>query len=600
MFEYSIVQVGRYMVDRQIGVGGMALTYRCRLSGMGGFEKQVVIKLLHPTHQDDGNFISMFLDEARLMARLSHPNIAQVFEIDNHDGLPYIVMEYVAGPNLAMVLKKLQPMEDRKVHLAAWIMAGVCRALSHAHALTDDNGQELHIIHRDVSLGNILVAPDGCSKLIDFGIAKWKLKTNVTEVGMLKGKVHYLAPEQITNQVDHRVDIYQAGVCLYWLATGQPPFHSEDPMQLWRDRMEGRVTMPTQLWTNFPPELEAIILRSLARDPQERYQTGGEMADALVGFCNTHSRYNANDRAVAAWMRELFTPEEFEQLAGRSPSQRTDGKSGPLRNVPNGEGSSISQQMPQPNQPSMPMEQPPAWKAWWPVLAAALAVVLAIVWSRGTLKNNAPDGATASQVQQDKATANALAYTRGARDSLTSGDIVMARQLIDKAKTAGTAQAEALAQIAATDAAVARSERLDQARRLIRDKKHGDAVTVMLGLVEVDPEDTEAEDVLRQAAEAVREDKERNDDRRRSGKLSVDGTVGARLYIDNVPMGAVPTTRALTLRSGIHVISARKRGYRTYNKEITLRADVNDSLKVSMEPVVPPPPVAPAGAVPPK
>ena len=593
MFEYSIVQVGRYMVDRQIGVGGMALTYRCRLSGMGGFEKQVVIKLLHPSHQDDGNFISMFLDEARLMARLSHPNIAQVFEIDNYDGLPYIVMEYVAGPNLAMVLKKLQKLEDRKVHYAAWIMAGVCRALSHAHALTDENGQLLNIIHRDVSLGNILVAPDGCSKLIDFGIAKWKLKTNVTEVGMLKGKVHYLAPEQITNHVDHRVDIYQAGVCLYWLATGQPPFHSEDPMQLWRDRMEGRVTSPTQLWTNFPPELEAIILRSLARDPQDRYQTGGEMADALVAFCNSHSRYNANDRAISAWMKELFTSDEIDQLTGRNQGPRTGGgTSGPLANTDLTGHSSTNNNQP-PVQTTQPLPQPPAWKAWWPVLAAALAVAVAIVSTR-TIVHTKPQQ-TEGQAITDAATTNALTYLRGARDALAGGDAAMARQLVDKAKTAGATGADTLAQIAATDALVTRAERLDQGKRLLRDKKYADAVSIALAMVEADPEDAEAEDLLRQAAQAVQDEKDRSDDRRRrAARLSVTGTVGARLYVDNIPMGSVPTTRALTLKSGIHVITARKRGLDTFTKEITLRPDGNDTLTVAMNERSGPAPAAPA------
>lgn len=323
-------RIGRYEIDRRIGAGGMALTYRCRLEGLGGFSKKVVIKVLHPEHFGDGTYVQMFLDEARLSARLQHGNVAQVFEVGDDHGVPYMVMEFVNGPNLASVSRRIGPFGERPYGLIAHMLAGVARGLDHAHNIKGDDGKLLGIVHRDVSLANIVISSTGVPKLIDFGIAKWNDKQNVTEVGLLKGKLHYMAPEQMSGETDHRVDIYQLGVCLYWLTTGRPPCHHEDPARVWTMRLAGEITPPTELIDGYPEALEEIVLTALATQPEDRWQTGAELADMLEAFCFSHPVHAATTDAVGEWIQELVPPEEFEdpssRIAPTSSSRRSLGE----------------------------------------------------------------------------------------------------------------------------------------------------------------------------------------------------------------------------------------------------------------------------------
>lgn len=304
---------GRYRVDRRIGTGGMSQAWRGQLEGEVGLQKLVVIKVLHPEHVDDPDFVRMFADEARLTARLSHPNIAQVYEAGEQDGAPYIVMEHVSGPDLTHVVRRLRGRIARPHGVFARIVAGVCRGLGSAHGQRDENGRPLNIIHRDVSLGNVVMARSGAPKLIDFGIARWQERTTVTEVGLLKGKLHYMAPEQLKDGYDHRVDIYQAGVCLYWLTTGRPPFHAKDPLQLWRERLIGRFPRPSQVIAGYPVALERVVLRALATDPRDRFSTAEEMAEALEAICRPESGWATTNADVARWLDGLFSDEEWQE-----------------------------------------------------------------------------------------------------------------------------------------------------------------------------------------------------------------------------------------------------------------------------------------------
>jgi len=304
---------GRYRVDRRIGTGGMSQAWRGQLESRGGFRKLVVIKVMHPEHVDDPEFVRMFMDEARLTARLSHANIAQVFEAGEQAGAPFIVMEHVAGPDLTHVVKRLRGCASRPFGVAARILAGMCRGLHAAHTQTDEDGRPLRIIHRDVSLGNVVLAATGTPKLIDFGIARWQERSTVTEIGLLKGKLHYMAPEQLRSGYDHRVDIYQAGVCLYWLTTGRPPFAANDPLQLWRERLRGDFPRPSEVVPGYPPALERVLLRAMATDPRDRFATAAEMASALEGFCAPGGGWATTDAAVARWLQTLFSPEEWEE-----------------------------------------------------------------------------------------------------------------------------------------------------------------------------------------------------------------------------------------------------------------------------------------------
>lgn len=307
-------RIGRYRIDRPVGQGGMSQTFRCTLEGMAGFRKVVLVKMLDPSLVHDAAYLEMFLDEARLSARLSHPNIAQVFEVGEEDGVPWLAMEYVAGPNLARISRRMREGGHRHYGHIARLMADVARGLDHAHRLADDHGRPLGIIHRDVSLGNAVVSADGVARLIDFGIAWSRTKSNQTGAGLLKGKLHYMAPEQLEGEVDHRVDIYQAGVCLYWLLVGRPPFHDPDPVSLWRKRLEGRFPTPRSLRPDLPEALEAVVLRALERDPSQRYASAAELADALMDVCRAAGPWRSDARAAAAWIQALFTDDEWEDF----------------------------------------------------------------------------------------------------------------------------------------------------------------------------------------------------------------------------------------------------------------------------------------------
>jgi serine/threonine protein kinase len=419
-------RIGRYEIDRRIGAGGMALTYRCRLEGLGGFSKKVVVKVLHPDHVGDETYIRMFLDEARVSAELHHANIAQVFEVGSDHGIPYMVMEFVNGPNLASVTRRIGPFGERPYGLIAHLLAGVARGLDHAHSLVGEDGLSLGLVHRDVSLGNIVVSRDGVSKLIDFGIAKWNDKTDVTEVGLLKGKLHYMAPEQLSGQANHHVDIYQLGVCLYWLSTGRPPFHHEDPAEVWRMRLAGKVPRPTELIDGYPAELEEVVLTALATEPGARWASAAELADMLEAFCYSHPKYAASDEAVSDWIRGLVPPEEFEEPSSRVHHSTTSSRRslGELMHE-TASGAIATVQPPEPaegqSELTMRPEGAPQVNRWRLVamssLAALVLVALAVVWMTG-----ASPGDRAARIYLDEAQRMA-----------SSGDAEGAALLLDRA-----------------------------------------------------------------------------------------------------------------------------------------------------------------------
>jgi serine/threonine protein kinase len=290
----------------------MAFTYRCVLEGPGGFRKLVLVKVLQPNQKDSAAHRQMFLDEARLCGRLNHPHIPQVFELGEHNGLPFMVMEYVAGPNLVMVARKLRHGEAVPYGMLAHMFAGVARALHHAHTLSERDGRKLHIVHRDVSLANILVSPEGHAKLIDFGIAKWELGEAKTEVGSLKGKLRYMAPEQFQeDHVDHRADLYQLGVSMYWLATGKPPFSAGGLIQQIAARLEKKPPSPTEVVPGFPEKFAGIILRCLERSPEARHETAELLARELEEFIDSDPAWHADEASVGRWVRNLFPEEEL-------------------------------------------------------------------------------------------------------------------------------------------------------------------------------------------------------------------------------------------------------------------------------------------------
>jgi serine/threonine protein kinase len=298
----------RFRVVGQLGRGALADVYLCRLQGVAGFEKEVVVKRIIAEHAADPLFVRMFLDEARVVAKLTHANIVQVFEAGVEDGAPYIAMEYVRGVNLSMIIGRAH--KDGKIHHGhfANIVSGICEGLDYAHAALDQDGEALAIVHRDVKPANIVVSMEGVPKLLEFGMATAKGRLSHAESGSFRGKLRYMAPEQISQgQIDHRADVYGLGVTLYELTTGRNPFGAEgDPEVEVLDRvLSGVFPRPSQIVAGYPPELESIVLSAIERDVHKRCASARDLREQLSAFMAT-PEHLSNQRALAGWLRRLF------------------------------------------------------------------------------------------------------------------------------------------------------------------------------------------------------------------------------------------------------------------------------------------------------
>ncbi|MGQ0508099.1 MAG: serine/threonine protein kinase [Myxococcaceae bacterium] len=266
--------VGGYSLLSRIAVGGMAEIWLARQAGPHGFEKTVVIKRIAESFSHDPEFVQLFLDEARLTAQLSHPNIAQVFDLKEYGGSFYLAMEYLAGQNLAAVARTaVRSGQPVPISLAAWIIARAAEGLGHAHLKTGNDGKSLRIIHRDVSPQNIVVTYDGQVKLVDFGIARATNRSSQTGNGMLRGKVAYMSPEQARGApLDVRSDIFALGIVFYELVTRSRLFQREDDIIALRDiTSEEEVPHVRSRNPDVPVALASIIERALRKNVDERY-----------------------------------------------------------------------------------------------------------------------------------------------------------------------------------------------------------------------------------------------------------------------------------------------------------------------------------------
>jgi serine/threonine-protein kinase len=278
------IQFGKYTLFERIGRGGMADVYKGRVSGPQGFERTFVVKRILPHLSDDATFIKMFVEEAKLSARLAHPNIVQIFELGAVEGEYFISMEYIRGRDLSETMRAIwKTMGPPRPELVAYIGREACRALSYAHSLADERGRPLGMIHRDVSPSNIMMSYEGAVKLLDFGIAKALGEApETTKSGTMKGKYAYMAPEQTEgDDVDHRIDIFSCGIVLHEVLTGRRLFKGQNDVLTIERVRRCDVPPPSQQNPMVPPELDAIILRALQRDRDQRWATAADMADAL-------------------------------------------------------------------------------------------------------------------------------------------------------------------------------------------------------------------------------------------------------------------------------------------------------------------------------
>jgi len=276
----------RYRVIEKLESGGMAEVFRAESEGLQGFRKQVAIKRVLPHLSSKKKFISMFLDEARLSAQLSHSNCVQVFDIGVGDSAFFIVMEFVDGANLKAIIEHLKKTgKDFPVEAAVHISLEICKGLSYAHELTDPNGVPLHIVHRDMSPPNVLITKYGEVKIVDFGLAKANSQLEKSEPGIIKGKFSYLAPEAaMAQEVDARTDIFAVGIILWELLAGQRLFLGDTDFQTVKKVQAAVVPSISQINKRVAPELERIIARALARDPAQRYSTARDLGQELSKF----------------------------------------------------------------------------------------------------------------------------------------------------------------------------------------------------------------------------------------------------------------------------------------------------------------------------
>lgn len=264
----------------------MAEVFRGEALSVQGFKKQVAIKRVLPHLAQNKSFISMFLDEARLGARLNHANIVTVFDIGAADNTFFIVMEYVDGCNLKAIIEHFRQMGRRlPVKESIYICMETCRGLSYAHEITDEENEPLHIVHRDISPPNILLSKRGEIKVTDFGLAKATTQLEKTDPGVVKGKFSYLAPEAASGEgVDARADIFALGIVLWEMIAGRRLFLGETDYQTVKLVQQANVPSLQRLNPEVDAELEAVIMKALTRDPNDRYQSAREFGDALASY----------------------------------------------------------------------------------------------------------------------------------------------------------------------------------------------------------------------------------------------------------------------------------------------------------------------------
>ncbi len=263
-------RVGRYEILERIAVGGMAEVYRARYRGIGGISRLVVVKRIRSRYAEDGEFLTMFLDEARLMAALSHPHIAQVYEVGHVDDTWFIAMEYIHGLSLHDLLNTLLPGEQLPEAEVVCIALKVAEALDYVHGCRDETGQPLSIVHRDINPSNVLLSVDGAIKLIDFGIAKAVCTVHETRMGVVKGTGGYVAPEMAAGKADHRADVFATGVMIYELLLERRPFQAQNPGQALRQAALRDYPAPLRLRPELDPGLARLIDACLEPDPEDR------------------------------------------------------------------------------------------------------------------------------------------------------------------------------------------------------------------------------------------------------------------------------------------------------------------------------------------
>jgi eukaryotic-like serine/threonine-protein kinase len=295
--------IDRYALFDEIAAGGMGVVHVGRLAGSQGFARIVAIKRLHPNLAKDPEFVEMFVDEARLAARIRHPNVVITLDVvSESSGEVLVVMDYVHGATISKVLRLLRDRDEQiPREIVAAIMHGALQGLHAAHEAKTEHGASLGIVHRDVSPQNIMLGADGVPRVLDFGVAKAAWRAVTTKEGQVKGKLAYMAPEQVKGiAIDRRVDVYAAGIVFWEMLTGERVFAGDNPLMLMSQVVEGVKQPPSAKVPGVPKELDAVVMKALAVDPAARYQSALEMAIDLERVVPI-----ATTRRVGEWLTTM-------------------------------------------------------------------------------------------------------------------------------------------------------------------------------------------------------------------------------------------------------------------------------------------------------
>jgi hypothetical protein len=318
-------RIGRYEIERRIAYGGMAEVLLAREPLAVGGSRRVAIKRVLPHVADDESFVAMFLDEARIALLLQHPNVCACFDAGPSEEGPYLAMEYVDGRSLAQLITLAKDGGVLPIAVVARVISLVAEALHYAHGAVDADGAPLHVVHRDVSPSNILIGRDGRVKLLDFGVAKARSHATRTRAGVVKGKFAYMAPEQCRGSVaDARADVFALGICLYEGLTRTPLFARENEYATMTAVLHDPPTSPRSVEPRIPAELDAIVLRATAKEPEARFPTALAMQEALEAWL-TSSRAAVHSARIAAAVEQLAagTPGVVDALLAAPPAPGT-------------------------------------------------------------------------------------------------------------------------------------------------------------------------------------------------------------------------------------------------------------------------------------
>jgi serine/threonine protein kinase len=619
--EGSVERFGKYDVIGLLGRGGMAEVFLCRRSGLGGFNKEVVVKRILPHRLDDPAFMQMFLEEARLAANLTHPNVVQVFEIDEVHGIPYIAMEYVRGPTLTTLLR--QARQQGHIHFGhmAKIVAGVCAGLHHAHSALGPDGQRLGIVHRDVSPQNILISADGVPKILDFGVAKAHGRSVTTEAGTLKGKLRYMAPERLqSGTIDHRADVFSAGIVLGESTTGRSPFGPPElaEYELIRSLLTGHYTRPSEIVPDYPKELEEILLWAIAPDVAQRCPSAEHLQQALEDFVSS-GPYASSPRTLAAYMHELVPSKLFSlpiqdnYARSRTPHGGMTGhdsarlpQSGAVRTHTRADSSHggarprglapdemTGHTMALADGPLPPVASKKSHAPKWVAagLVVALSALLAVV-SRTSpdLQQQATVAppVTSETVAAVPSDASARKYLDEAQRLIDQKRFAMAAQMLDKARELKIEEPDLNIRLLSLADVIHTQGGLRAARALLDQGKNDEAIEVAKAVLDSAPESSEALDLIAKArkarapalAETARPNRAHHE--RPTGQLFVSSNVPGMVYLDDEPMGRTPI-HGKDVPPGRYTLQIRAQGHKPYETHVVVASGKRMTLDATLQ-----------------